>query len=737
MNIKAAKQGNPMLRALFLSAGIMVLGVLAFSMTACDFLGDFLNPGKPGTTDADKVTYTGTHNGDDYSLTITEKTTKATYTPRTDDSYALRIDGILSSGTVSLAETTGSNLKFTLKPAGSTTTFTVTVSPSERQITKVEGTVTFDNGQTKKGPGTLNNSNSATGSVTGVTLDLTELKLKEGGNTATLTATLTPSNPTNKNVTWTSSNPGVATVGTNGTLAKVIKAVDAGGTASTSSAHTTITVTTEDGSKTASYAVTVYSTNTEYLTGTVTITGDAVVGQELKAIITNLDTTSGTFSYQWNRGTGTVGSNSDKYTLASADTSHPITVTVKNSGLTGSVTSTPTAIVTAAGITNVVGEFTYIEESHWNDTDGTFLTITGYTGKNGSVEIPDKIGVIPVVSIERKAFSKKNLTSVTFKSPSYITNISDEAFSNNQLKSVIIPDSVKLISEEAFNNNQLESVTIGSNVTYIGGRAFYGNPSNGNKLTSVTIPDRVTSINYEAFSNNKLESVKIGNKVYSIGYKAFYGNKLTSVTIPASVYEISASAFMDNTSMTSLIFHTGSIVEYIYDEAFRNNKLTSVTIPASVKSIGDSAFMDNTSMTSLIFTAGSTLEYIEASAFRNNKLTSVTIPANVKSIGHSAFMNNTMTSLIFYTGSMVESIGDRAFRQNNLTSVTIPASVTEIGSGAFEYNPLTEVIINATNLTFYDNTFPDGESLLSAYNNGGHNGTYIYNTASTSWTKQP
>ena len=73
--------------------------------------------------------------------------------------------------------------------------------------------------------------------VTGVTLDKSEAALKIG-ETATLKATVAPENATNKNVSWTSSDEAVATVKDG-----VITAVAAG--------KATITVTTEDGQKTA------------------------------------------------------------------------------------------------------------------------------------------------------------------------------------------------------------------------------------------------------------------------------------------------------------------------------------------------------------------------------------------------------------------------------------------------------------------------------------------------------
>ena len=84
--------------------------------------------------------------------------------------------------------------------------------------------------------------------VTGVTLDKSEVSITVG-NTATLTATITPSNATNKNVSWTSSAEGVATV-ENG----VVTAVAEG--------SATITVTTEDGNYSASCEVTVSAAST-------------------------------------------------------------------------------------------------------------------------------------------------------------------------------------------------------------------------------------------------------------------------------------------------------------------------------------------------------------------------------------------------------------------------------------------------------------------------------------------
>ena len=80
--------------------------------------------------------------------------------------------------------------------------------------------------------------------VTGVTLNKTALNLVTGASES-LVATISPSNATNKNVEWTSSNTNVATVDTTGKVTGV------------SSGSATITVKTKDGAKVATCNVTV------------------------------------------------------------------------------------------------------------------------------------------------------------------------------------------------------------------------------------------------------------------------------------------------------------------------------------------------------------------------------------------------------------------------------------------------------------------------------------------------
>ena len=150
---------------------------------------------------------------------------------------------------------------------GATETLTATVVPSDATNQKVTwrssntSIATVENGTvtavsagnatitvtTEDGNHTARCEVTVTVSATGVTLSQTELPLVKGA-TATLTATVVPSDATNQKVRWSSNNTSVATV-ENGT----VTAVSAG--------NATITVTTEDGNHTATCSVAVEATS--------------------------------------------------------------------------------------------------------------------------------------------------------------------------------------------------------------------------------------------------------------------------------------------------------------------------------------------------------------------------------------------------------------------------------------------------------------------------------------------
>ena len=123
-------------------------------------------------------------------------------------------------------------------------------------------------------------------SVSSITLSKDETTIEEGQK-ETLTYTINPSNATNKNVEWSTSNGAVASV-VNGEILGVNP-----GTA-------TITVTTEDGNKTDSCAVTVTKKEIEIETITATYTFSEHTGDT----ITNVISIDENISFQFAKGEG-------------------------------------------------------------------------------------------------------------------------------------------------------------------------------------------------------------------------------------------------------------------------------------------------------------------------------------------------------------------------------------------------------------------------------------------------
>ena len=130
--------------------------------------------------------------------------------------------------------------------AGSNVTLTATANDGYRFTGWMENDrqVSTDATYTFKATGDRTLTAKFEKKVTGVTLNTETLELFTGGS-ATLTATVEPSDAANQNVTWASSDPSVATVDAAGKVTAV-----GAGTA-------TITVTTVDGGKTAACTVTV------------------------------------------------------------------------------------------------------------------------------------------------------------------------------------------------------------------------------------------------------------------------------------------------------------------------------------------------------------------------------------------------------------------------------------------------------------------------------------------------
>ena len=281
--------------------------------------------------------------------------------------------------------------------------------------------------------------------------------------------------------------------------------------------------------------------------------------------------------------------------------------------------------------------------------------------------------------------------------------IDNYAFSESELKSIVIPESVTEIGHSAFEmSSSLESVTLPSTITTI----KYDSFNSCSSLTSISIPSSVTSIDEHAFYGcSDLSTVSLGESLESIGKEAFNNcTSLSSVSLPESLTEIKDYAFYE-TGLTAISLP--SSLKTIGIDAFTGTKLTTVTIPASVTKMSGNTFEDCSNLeeinvdsgnpkyeskdgilydkgmrTLLAYPGGrekceipSTVEYIGSYAFGGcRKLETVVIPENVVGMGFMAFSDC-----------------------SNIQRLTIPGKVKEIGSSAFyDLRNLKEVYYNTT-----------------------------------------
>ena len=192
--------------------------------------------------------------------------------------------------------------------------------------------------------------------VTGVTMSPTSATIVAGA-TQQLTATVAPANATNKNVSWTSSNSAIATVNSSGLVTGV-----AVGSA-------TITVTTQDGNRTATSAITVTAANIAVTGVTVSPTSASIAAggtQQLTATVAPANATNKNVSWT-SSNTAVATVNASGLVTAVAAGSATITVTTQD----GNRTATSAITVTSSGTlpspwtsanigsTGVVGSATY------------------------------------------------------------------------------------------------------------------------------------------------------------------------------------------------------------------------------------------------------------------------------------------------------------------------------------------------------------------------------------------
>lgn len=377
------------------------------------------------------------------------------------------------------------------------------------------------------------------------------------GLTKQITATAQPTNTTEKDLYFVSSDPSIATVSETG----LVTGITVG--------ETTITVSNNSGSTVVSVPVTVVSTIAEGQCG---------------------DDVFWKLSYD---GTFTVypGNDPDKNkdmwprTEWEGDVFDAYTVT---------------SIVLEEGITSV-GEYAFgrknigtTQQPDSSKYGGSFqFGVNNYYTKpfenaTGSIVIPES-----VKKIERGAFSYCIGLTGSLTLPDRLEIIENSAFSNSGITGdIVIPDSVTSIGDFAFQDctGIKGTLTLSNNLEYLGTLAF----GHCTYMTgTVVIPDSLTEIKSSAFYYAQfITGLQLGKNVVSIGNHAFdQCERMKGVlVIPDSVESIGDCAFMNCYKLEGVKF--GNSVKSIGQWAFA--QCTSMTgtleLPDSLESLGQDVF---------------------------------------------------------------------------------------------------------------------------------------------------
>ncbi|MBQ4071863.1 MAG: leucine-rich repeat protein [Clostridia bacterium] len=279
------------------------------------------------------------------------------------------------------------------------------------------------------------------------------------------------------------------------------------------------------------------------------------------------------------------------------------------------------------------------------------------------------------------------LTSVTLGEK---TRISNSMFENTPVTDIVIYSDI--VGDKAFAGcTKLTSVEFKNDLTYLGSEAFSGckllNSVTFDKgcekiaalafyecaaLESFTLPNCDVVISDGAFGRSGIETLIFGKKTHITegGIGILEGVDSLEVELGGSDYYVLADGAVYTKDGTCLVM-------LLPDAA-----VTEFTVPAAVTYIMDGAFSSNKYIKSISFESGSALERIGYGAFSGcTALRTVNLPARQIKIGPSAFFNTAKLESVNLES--VAELGDFAFEGSALSTANLLLNGVKIGAGAF------------------------------------------------------
>lgn len=328
------------------------------------------------------------------------------------------------------------------------------------------------------------------------------------------------------------------------------------------------------------------------------------------------------------------------------------------------------------------------------------------------INLPDTITKIESSAFTNTAFvnDKSNWDGKLLYIGNYLYDSSEDISGECTIK-----DGTTLIADGAFTNRNVSSINLPDSLKHIGWTAFSGCSS----LTSFTLPNSVYDIGSAVFKDcQSLKTVVLPNGIDFIPAEIFSGcSQLNDITIPETVKTIEENAFMGCSSLTGIIIPDS--VKTIENFAFSGcSSLTDISIPSTTEDLGNCIFTDCASLKSLnvddknknykdidgvLFDiTGKTLIAYPASKADSD----YTIPDSVEVINSRAFYKNKYIKNIDMHDNVIE-IGSSAFSGcKKLNSIKLSDNVTALNSALFyDCENLTDISLGNNITEIYFDTF--------------------------------
>ncbi len=257
------------------------------------------------------------------------------------------------------------------------------------------------------------------------------------------------------------------------------------------------------------------------------------------------------------------------------------------------------------------------------------------------------------------------------------------------------------------------------NTTLIGDFAFRG----GGLTSIVTGPNVETIDNYAFAACSKLQTVNLGEGLQAIGMGAFYQTPIMDLVIPSTVVDIEGSAFLDMSSLVSLVCKPVEVpgmvnkqdlvsdyskpTLYVPEESmeayaaadfwkkFINVKPLSEAPDAVMATIDNALYrLDLNSGTAILLDGKAvTGDFVVPNTVSKDRAVECTVIA----IANEAFNKNANLTGVTLNEDL-QSIGDKAFAETGITALNMGAKVQEVGKD-FHYKAtkLAEFTVDENN----------------------------------------